>query len=86
MGSYLIKDSQVAKKKLGKQQGKSKIFNTARSALCLLLLIDTNTFKSNQAKRVFKIYHTITWIIYILECILCTLHYVDKSETSLILD
>ena len=60
MGSHLIKDSQVAKKKLGKQQGKSKIFNTARSALCLLLVINTNTFKSNQAKRVFEIYHTIT--------------------------
>ena len=46
-----------------------------------------NSFKSNQLKRVFNIYHTITykhqWIIFLLECILCNLQYLGKSETSL---
>ena len=49
-------------------------------------VVNTNTFKSNQTKRVFKIYHTIKckcqWIIYLLECILCNLQSVGKSETS----
>ena len=49
-------------------------------------VVNTNTFKSNQTKRIFNIYHTITcksqWIIYLLECILCNVQYVGKSETK----
>ena len=49
-------------------------------------MVNTNTFKSNQTKRVLNIYHTITcqsqWIIYLLECFLCNLQHVGKSETS----
>ena len=50
-------------------------------------LVNTNTFRSNQTKIVFfNIYHTITcksqWINYLLECILCNIQYVGKSETS----
>ena len=49
-------------------------------------VVNTNTFKSNQRKRVFNIYHTIRcksqWITYLLECILCNNQYVGKSENS----
>ena len=49
-------------------------------------VVNTNTFKINLTKRVFKIYHNITCesqcIIYLLECILCNRQYVGKSETS----
>ena len=60
--------------------------NTTRSALFCMQAVNTNTFKSNQTKRVLNIYHTITcksqWIIYLLECILCNTQYTGKSETS----
>ena len=86
ISDHLIKDGKVAKKKLRKRQGKSKTCNTTRSALCCIQVVNTNTFKSKQTKRVFNIYHTITYksqrIIYLLECILCDLKYVGKSETS----
>ena len=49
-------------------------------------VVNTNTFKSNQTKWFFNIYHTITWksqwIIYFLESILCSIQYVGKLETS----
>ena len=49
-------------------------------------MVNTNTFKSNQTKRVFNINHTITcksqWITYLLECILCNIQFVGKSENS----
>ena len=50
-------------------------------------VVNTNSFRSNQTKRVSTyIIHTITcksqWIIYLLECILCNIQYVGKSETN----
>ena len=85
-GGHLVKDGKVAKRKLGNRQGKIKICNTTRLALCCMQVVNTNTFRSNQTKRVFNIYHTITCkgqrIIYLLECILCNIQYVGKSETS----
>ena len=36
IGGHLKKDGKVAKKKLVKRQGKSKIYNTTRSALCCM--------------------------------------------------
>ena len=50
-------------------------------------MVNTNSFRSNQTKRVSTyIIHTITcksqWIIYLLECILCNIQYVGKSETN----
>ena len=45
---------------------------------------NTNTFKSNMTKQEFKIYHRVTckskFIIYLLECILCGIQYIGKSE------
>ena len=54
---HLIKDGKVAMKKLENQQGKSEICNIARSALCFMYCMqkNTNTFKSNQTKKVFNI-------------------------------
>ena len=52
---HLIGDGKVAKKKLEKQQGKSKMCNTKRSALWCMKVANTNTFKSKQTKE-FSIY------------------------------
>ena len=49
-------------------------------------VVNINTFRSNQAKRVFNIYYIIMcksqWIIYLQECILCNIQHIGKSETS----
>ena len=76
----------AADKKLEKRQGKNKTCNTTKLALSCMQVVNTNTFKSNQTKRVFNIYHTITcqsqWIMYLLECILYDIQFEGKSETS----
>ena len=75
IGGHVIQDRKVVKKKLEKQQSRSKACNTTRSALCCMKVVNTNTFKSNQTKIVFNTYHTITcksqWNIYLLECFVC---------------
>ena len=46
----------------------------------------TNTFMSQQAKRTFKIFFNLNckseYVIYLLECILCKIQYVAKTETA----
>ena len=53
--------------------------------LCCQQLISTTKFKSNQANKTFKIYHRVNYksgfIIYLLECDICNIEYVGKSET-----
>ena len=52
--------------------------------LCCQQLIST-TFKSNQTNKTFKIYHRVncksSFVIYLLECYICNIQYVGKSET-----
>ena len=49
-------------------------------------MVNTNIFKSNQTKRVLKIYRTITCksqrITYLPECNPCNIQYGSKSETT----
>ena len=47
----------------------------------------TKTFKSNQTNKTFKIFHQVkgksSFVIYLLECYICNIQYVGKSETPL---
>ena len=79
-GGHLVKDGKVAKKKLEKRQGKSKICNTTRSALCCLQVVNTNTFKSFQHIPYHYMQKTMDYLL--TKCILCNIQYVGKSETS----
>ena len=49
-------------------------------------VVNTNTFKDNQTKIVFNIYHIIACknqcTIYVLECSQYNIQYVGKSETN----
>ena len=58
--------------------------NSTRS-LCCQQLISTTTSKSNQNNKTFKIYHRknckSSFVIYLLECYICNIQYVGKSET-----
>ena len=87
IGGNLINNGKLVKRnKLKQKEGKSKTCNTNRTSLCCTQVVNTSTFKSYQTNRIFNIFHTITcksqWLIYLLECTLCKLQYIGKSETS----
>ena len=64
--------------------GKCVQCNSTR-CLCCQQLISTTTFKSNQTNKTLKIYHRVncksSFVIYLLECYICNIQYVGKSET-----
>ena len=45
----------------------------------------TTTFTSSNNNKTFKIFHSVncqsSWVIYIIECNICNLQYIGKSET-----
>ena len=59
IGGHLIKVGKVPKNKLEKRQGKSKTYNTTRSTLCCMQVVNTNIFKCIQTERVFNTYRAI---------------------------
>ena len=58
---------------------------TSRSPCCQQVL-KTTTFTSTQTRETFAIFHQVTchsnYVIYLLQCILCKILYVGKSETA----
>ena len=58
--------------------------NSKRYFFCQQL-ISTATFKSNSINKTFKICHRVNWksrfVIYLLECHICSIQYVGKSGT-----
>ena len=58
---------------------------TSRS-LCCQQILKTTAFTSTQTRGTFTIFHQVTcrsnYVIYLLECILCKIQYVGKSETT----
>ena len=68
--------------KLGKcQPCRSNIRN-----LCCKQILNTHTFTSYQTTQTFKIFHNTNcrskYIIYLLQCTICHIQYVGKSETA----
>ena len=47
---------------------------------------ETTTFTSSNSNKIFKIFHSVncqsSWVIYIIECNICNLQYIGKSETA----
>ena len=66
--------------------GKCVPRNSTR-CFCYQQLISTTTFKSKQSNKTFKIYNRVncksSFIIYLLECYICNIQYVSKSEIPL---
>ena len=85
IGSNMIEHNKKLIRSNNKVNGKSSpcLFNTR--TLCWKQVVSTASFKSNQTNRIFKIFHNIncksTFLIYLLECNICNIHYVGKSET-----
>ena len=77
-------NEKLIKTKINHHTGKCVPCNSTR-CLCCQQLISTATFKSNQTNKTFKIYHRVncksSFVIYLLECYICNIQYVGKSET-----
>ena len=86
IGGNTIKNNKVQKSNEIKRKGKCTPCYSNNRALCCKQLQNTETFKSFQTKQTFRIYHHLSckskYIIYLMECNLCKIQYVGKSETS----
>ena len=55
-------------------------------SLCCKQVRKTNTFKSEQITKIYKIFHNVngvsSYVIYLMECILCNKQCAGKAETS----
>ena len=54
--------------------------------VCCNQVLTTNTFMSQQTKRTFQIFFNLNckneYVIYLMEWIICKMHYVGKAETA----
>ena len=86
ISTKLIENSKVQKKFTNKIQGKCKPCLANNRTLCSKQILHTTTFRSNQTKRIFHIYHNLNckskYVIYLLECTKCKIQYVGKAETE----
>ena len=86
ISTKLIENSKVQKKFTNKIQGKCTPCLANNRTLCSKQILHTTTFRSNQTKRIFHIYHNLNckskYVIYLLECTKCKIQYVGKAETE----
>ena len=86
IGSNTIEHNKKLIRSNNKVNGKSSTCLSNTRTLCCKQVVSTTSFESNQTNRVFKIFHNIncisTFLIYLLECNICNIQYVGKSETT----
>ena len=74
------------KKKNTLREGKCRPCLTNSRNLCCRQITETSTFMSQQTKENFKIFHNVNckskYVIYLLECQICKIQYVGKTETA----
>ena len=84
IGGYRVKQGKIFKKSLVRLNGKSMPCSSTRPSLYCTQIVNTQTFMSQQTKRTHKIFNKLTcksqYVIYLMECILCKIQYVGKSE------
>ena len=85
IGGHTVKPEKVFKKNLTRLNGNSMPCSSTRPSLCCTQVFNIQTFTSQQTKRNFNILHKLTcksqYVIYLMECILCKIQYVGKSDT-----
>ena len=86
VGTKLIENGNVKRNFTNKIQGKCTSCLTNNRTLCSKQILHTTTFRSNQTKRIFHIYHNLNckrkYVIYLLECTKYKIQYVGKAETE----
>ena len=74
IGGHTVKQGKVSKKSLDRLNGKSMPCSSTRPSLCFTQIVNTQTFMTQQTKRMFNIFHKLTcksqYPIYLMECIL----------------
>ena len=86
IGGNTIVNNKVYKSKINQDLGQCKPCNTNRPSLCCKQVVNTDTFQSVITKKVYQIYHRVDckskYVIYLLECTICNIQYIGKSETQ----
>ena len=86
IGSNTIEHNKKLIRSSNKVNGKSSLCLSNTRTHCCKHIVSTTSFKSNQTNRVFKIFHNINckskFLISLLECNICNIQYVGKSETT----
>ena len=88
LGQKTIKNGKVIRKtNIKNRKGWCSPCNSRNFNLCCRQVRSTNKFKSNKTNEEFQIYHRVSckskFIIYLLECILCKIQYIGKSEWAM---
>ena len=86
IGGHTIKNGKVSKAHSKNRKGKCEPCNTSKPSLCCKQVIDTSTFRSYQTQQLYTIFHKLNckskFIIYLMECALCKVQYIEKAETT----
>ena len=87
MASNKTEKIKVKKRQIQKlKPGKCSACLTNLRSVCCKQVRKTTTFKNQQTKEICKIFHNVncasSYVIYLMECILCDKQYVGKAETS----
>ena len=84
IGTKLIEKGKAKRKSTYNIQGKCTLCLANNRILCRKQAANTTTFRSNQTKKIFQIYHNLNckskYVIYLLECTKCKIQYVRKVE------
>ena len=86
IGSKKMLDGRVVRENNSKKQLYCRPCLTRRDNICCEQVLKTNTFTNYRTGETFKIFHQLncksSHLIYLLQCRICQLQYVGKSETS----
>ena len=86
IGSKKILDDKVVRKYNSKKQVHCRTCLTRRDNNCCQQVLKINTFTSSRTGEMFEIFHQLncksSHLIYLLQCGICQLQYVGKSEIS----
>ena len=85
LGQKTILNNKVVRKgDISNQRGSCSPCLSRSDNLCCKQIRQTSTFQSRKTKNKYKIFHQVNckskFIIYLLECTLCMIQYVGKSE------
>ena len=86
IGSTRIENGKVKKLNIPSRTEKCPPCLSGTRTLCFNQVLKTNTFMSQQTKLTFNIFFNLNcknkYVIYLMECILCKMQYVRKTETA----
>ena len=81
-----IENGKVRKFSIPSRTGKCTPCLSGARTLCCNQVLTTNTFINDKTKRTFNNFFKLNgkseYVIYLMECILCKMHYVGKAETA----